>query len=74
MSVIDNMACVIAYFDEEQQVPADYVLKWSNDFEAFVAKIEDDTLDSVSIGRFASLQAAIEAIWRWNGLENNVAS
>jgi hypothetical protein len=67
--MIDNIACVVTYFDEEHEVPADYVLKWSNDYEAFVAKVTGDTLDAISIGHFPSVGLAVQAIHQWNELD-----
>lgn len=71
MIAVDNIAKVVSYFDEEGEVPADYVLKWSNDFEAFVAKIENETLDAISIGHFPTLSLAVRAIDEWNALDND---
>lgn len=75
--MIDNIAAVVTYADDDQTIPADYVLKWAHDFEAFVAKFTKasetpdgiDTLDAISIGRFASVTLAINAIVRWNELD-----
>jgi hypothetical protein len=65
---IDNLACVVTVFDEEGEIPVDYVLKWPDGFEAFVCKIENDTLDSISIGRYPTLGEAVSIIHKWNAL------
>jgi hypothetical protein len=71
--MIDNIACVISYLDDAGECPADYVLKWKHDYEAFVAAIDYDKgeIDSISIGRFATSNEAVRAIWTWNELERH---
>lgn len=72
MTIPDNIVCVLSYFDEERTVPVDYVMKWkADDFEAFVCKIENNTIDSVTIGHFPTEKAACDAIYAWNAVDNH---
>jgi hypothetical protein len=71
MTITDNIVCVISYFDEDHEVPVDYVMRWkADDFEAFVCKIENNTIDSVTIGHFPTEEKACAAIYAWNALNN----
>jgi hypothetical protein len=62
----DNLAAVVTYWDEEQTIPVDYVLKWANDYEAFVMHIVDNTLDAISLGHYPSIHEAVMVINNWN--------
>jgi hypothetical protein len=66
---IDNLACVVCYFDDEGEVPYDYVLRWGNEFEAFAGCCDDASVDAISLGTFASLPAAVAAIHGWNAID-----
>jgi hypothetical protein len=46
-------------------------LKRETDYEAFVVKIEGDTVDSVSIGHYPTEMMASRAIYEWNALGNH---
>lgn len=70
--ITDNIVTVLCWFDDEQTMPASYVLKWSDGFEAFVhemKKHEDDGqewADPISLGRYATRSEAASAIHNWN--------
>ena len=74
--LIDNMACVVTWFDDDHTMPGDYVLKWSDGFEAFVCERtaesvqgEPETFDSLSLGKHSTLFAATSIIWQWRELD-----
>ncbi|PWT76497.1 MAG: hypothetical protein C5B60_04110 [Chloroflexi bacterium] len=66
-----RIVCVISYFDEESELPWDYVER-TNDgrFEAIVTGLfdgirsaEDNMAKPISLGVFATKKEAIHAIW-----------
>jgi hypothetical protein len=67
MIYIENLAHVVTWFDEE--CPYDYVLQWSENYEAFAGHINGDTVDSISIGHYPTISAAIDAIHKWQELD-----
>ena len=68
--IIDNLACVVSYFDDEREIPVDYVLKWTDGYEAFVCRIQGNCLDSISLGRYPTEALACRAIYDWNRLDD----
>jgi hypothetical protein len=73
-TIIDKSTFVVSYLDDDKTVPADYLIKWSNGYEAFVANMDDSDFYSVSIGRYSTWQGALRAIWAWNEIDEKKAN
>ena len=58
-----RIACVIDYFDEDHEIPWDYVLRTGDGrFEAIATRLLGDAAREHSLGIFDTRQAAIEVL------------
>jgi hypothetical protein len=57
---------VVSHFDEDRTVPAEYALKSGDGWDAIV--INED-YDPVLLGKFATANLALRAIWGWSHLD-----
>jgi predicted PolB exonuclease-like 3'-5' exonuclease len=64
----EKIACVITCMDEEQTVPASYVVDHGGTFEGVVTELVDERWTLMTVGHYPSCNEAMKAVWKWNDL------